>query len=261
MALNFTDGYHIVGPVGVCIIHLCPSIWPSDQTKNKCHNPPNRFSHPVEDYLPVADKNQLTYRNKHCAVCHGTRNYSSWNITVKTFVTPPAEYDLDAKPRFVVDNGGAIMHIGPMENQPRQYCAGDNVDGYNKTSQIKYNEFFDAPLGPMVKRYYFKNKAYDGRNNDTGTIVWRSSLSCGGFSKGFSIAFNFRNPDVSPTSHIISKHCLPGTVYHETLQFCREVHITSVERNLSNEFLVVLWLRLTSVTNNIPTFQRFMRKA
>ena len=262
MGLRFNDSCVVTGPVGVWMIHQCPSTWPSDQTKSKCHNPPNRFSHPVEDYLPVVAENQFTYRNKHCAVCHGIRNYTTWNIRVKTFVTPPAEYDLDAKLRFIVDNGGELKYVGPMENQPRRYCVGEKyIGGCNETSHVKYEDCLSGPVQVVVNRYYFKNKACAVCNNHTGAIGWGFSSPCVELPQGFSIVFKVGNPDSPPTTRIVSKHCPYGTVYDENLEFCREAHITSAEDNLSNEFLVVLWLRMRSVTYNISNSQRFMKKA
>ena len=173
MGLYVGEGCIIGGPVGVWMIHSCSSAWPSDKTKSKCHNPPNRFSHPVEDYLPVVADNQFTYRNKHCATCHGIWNYSTWNIRVQTFVTPPAEYDLDAKLRFVLDNGGHFQYVGPIENQPRRYCVGEKyIGGCNDTSHRQCEECLNGPAELAVNIYhYFKNKACAVCNKDSAVSV------------------------------------------------------------------------------------------
>ena len=262
MGLQFNEACLVSGPVGVWMIHSCPSAWPSDKTKSKCHNPPNRFSHPVEDYLPVVAVNQFTYRNKHCATCHGIRNYTTWNIRVKTFVTPPAEYDLDAKLRFVIDNGGQLKYVGPMENQPRRYCAGEKyIGGCNDTSHRKYEDCLNGPVEVVVNRYYFKNKACAVCNKDTRATGWSRGAVCSELPQGFSIVFNVRNPGLPPTTRIVSKHCPRDTVYDENLEFCRQAYITSAKDNLSNEFLVVLWLRMSLLVHNISTFKQFMKKA
>ena len=51
-------------------------------------------------------------------------NYQTWEIIINVIqsVTPPKEYNLDDKIRFLLANGGKIRNIGPDMHTARCYC-------------------------------------------------------------------------------------------------------------------------------------------
>ena len=102
----------LFGPSGIWMIANCSRNWALDETRTRCENAPDKFSFPVEDYLPVVGKNGFTYRNKHCAECNGETSYQSWYIEAIGLVTPPGEYNFDDKLRFLLTNGGEIIRVG-----------------------------------------------------------------------------------------------------------------------------------------------------
>ena len=84
----------------------CSRNWALDETRTRCENAPEKFSFPVEDYLPVVGKNGFTYRNKHCAECNGEMSYQSWYIEAQGPIKPPEEYNLDDRLQFILEHGG-----------------------------------------------------------------------------------------------------------------------------------------------------------
>ena len=136
-----------LGPSGIWMIAKCSRNWTLDETRTRCENAPKIFSFPVEDFLPVVGKNGFTYRNKHCAECNEETSYKTWEIVAKGLITPPEEYNLDDKLRFVLENGGEIRHTGPEKHSPRRYCADARyVDSCSNTSHSAYQECLNGPV-------------------------------------------------------------------------------------------------------------------
>jgi hypothetical protein len=60
---------------------------------------------------------------------------------------------------------------------------------------------------------------------------------------GFYIVFNLRKASEIST---ITEICPVGTIYDTTLKFCREGYIISSSGKLTNQFLILLWIKLMS---------------
>ena len=183
------------GPSGIWMIANCSRNWALDETRTRCENAPEKFSFPVEDFLPVVGKNGFTYRNKHCAECNKETSYESWDILVTGSITPPKEYKLDDKLRFLLANAGFVRHIGPGGGIPRRYCAGARyVDSCPDPSHPTYQRCLDGPIEtvghdvPGFGQTYFKNKAcwLCDPSGETISSEERSEHSCGGNSSGNS---------------------------------------------------------------------------
>ena len=247
LGLVYNEGCIVLGPTGVWMIQKCPSTWPSDGTKRICENAPEEFSYPIVDFLPVVADNQFTYRNYHCAVCHDVKKYSTWEVRMANiFVTPPVEYDLNDKIRFILDNGGILANIGPAENQRRRYCVGREkyISGCNNVSHDSYKDCLNGPVevvGDSASKNYFKNKACAVCNGQPEADSWFVAGVCGDLPVGFSIVINIRSPDTTATSRIVKEQCPEGTVFDKILEFCRLGYETSDEDILPNEFLVIFW--------------------
>ncbi len=158
---NPTAPCTIHGVTEVWMIYKCPVDASFDKLRAKCENAPSQFSYPVENYIPVVGTNSLTYRNKHCALCNGMKNYTSWNVRVRTYVVPPEHFDLDSRLKFISENGG---HIGPVllgEQQPRRYCYGRNyIDNCTSTNHTSYKACIEGPVEVVScpnLRVHFKN--------------------------------------------------------------------------------------------------------
>lgn len=118
------------------MISRCSSDWSIDELRSRCENAPSKFSYLVEDYVPVVAEDFFTYRNKFCALSNGVKNYNSWEIYVETetFLTPPKEFDLSAKLKFIQNNGEIIYDIWSAKVQPR-ICFGKNyIDNCSLTT-------------------------------------------------------------------------------------------------------------------------------
>ena len=147
------------GAFGLWMMQKCPIDYSSHETKHKCHNPPANISLPVENSIPVVGKNGITYRNKYCAICDGIKNYSSWNINVTTFVTPPAEYNLEDKLKFIVNTDGEFWYE-PRRDQPRRYCVENVIGECADNSHRAYNACVNGPVERVFSGgKYFKNEA------------------------------------------------------------------------------------------------------
>ena len=144
---EFGEFCRLNGPSGIWMIANCSRNWPLDETRTRCENASEKFSFPVEHYLPVVGKNGFTYRNKHCAECNGEMSYQSWYIEAQGPIKPPEEYNLHDRLRFVLKNRGEIRHTGPGADIPRRYCADARyVDSCSNTSHSAYQECLNGPV-------------------------------------------------------------------------------------------------------------------
>ena len=169
------------GPSGIWMIANCSRNWALDETKTRCENAPDKFSFPVEDFLPVVGKNRFTYRNKHCAECNKETSYQSWDIVLEGPVTPPKEYNLDDRLRFVSENREKIRPTKPGKHMPRRYCAGARyADSCPNTSHPAYQECLNGPVETVggSNRGYFKNEACTLCNEKTTISEERTWLVC-----------------------------------------------------------------------------------
>ena len=243
-------GYYIEGTTGVWMISKCLANWPSDKLRTKCENVPSKFSYPLEDYIPVVAAKGETYRNKHCALCNGVKNYTAWDFKVSTYIIPPAEFDLKSKLKFIVENGGSVV-IKPKPNQPRRFCFGRNlIDNCGSLPDDK--ACVEGPVEVVVvdefASLYFKNSACatcNGFHNVSSFIF--TKIQAGGMAVPFSIVFDLKTK-ASGILKIISR-CPTRTVYDPFLKFCRDswyfVPPTEKPTNdkLTNKFVIYLWFQ------------------
>ena len=242
---------YLYGPTGIWMVWNCSESWPTDETRAKCENASEKFSYPIEDFLPVVGKNGFTFRNKHCAVCNGIKNYITWEIVIQGFITPPRDYSIDEKLQFALANGGYIERIGPGEEQPRRYCAGIR---YKDTCSNKTHPDYDkCKKGPVetvskIPYRYYKNEycaLCNGESKGTNNIWGRSLAVClnpttGELPEGFSIVFR-KDTNTKIEFQVKKENCPQGLVYDDNLEYCREGVVTIAEDILSDLFLVALW--------------------
>jgi hypothetical protein len=264
----------VVASTGVWMISKCPADWPFDELRKKCENASLSFSgYPLEDFIPVVGAKDETYRNKHCAVCNGVENHTSWDVEVFTYVIPPDEFDLDSKLKFIEDNGGWIKNVRPGRGQPWRFCFGRNFkDNCSSTNHSLYKACVEGPV-EVVGIYegsYFKNSACAECNGWDNIDSHDIDTRCDGPQppgpdpEGFSIVFNLRKASEIST---ITSACPRDTVYDTTLKFCREGNVFSSTGQLASEFLIILWFKLSrgwiaihsTVENNfkLALFYRF----
>ena len=261
----------LIGPSGIWMIANCSRNWALDETRTRCENAPEKFSFPVENFLPVVGKNGFTYRNKHCAECNKETSYESWDIVVtgSISITPPKEYKLDGKLRFLLANGGFVRHIGPGRGIPRRYCAGARyVDSCSNTSHSAYQECLDGPVETVVdvsgiNRKYFKNKAcwLCHASGETISFRDRSGAGCpsGGdkFPMSIWIVFNMdkQTTSESTVNQAVTARCPKGMVYDDISEYCRKGVVTDIDDTLSDVFFIALWFKpppLTSPFSPLP---------
>ena len=243
-----SDQYcNLYGPSGIWMIANCSRNWALDKTRTKCENTSEKFSFPVEDFLPVVSTNGFTYRNKHCAECNGETRYQTWLIVAKGPLTPPEQYNLDDKLRFLLANEGEIKNIAPATEMPRRYCAGARYkDDCANMSYPAYEECINGPVQTTTVsgRRYFKNSACALCNGETPHFEEgeRSMKICSvqGVPVGLSIIFQKPSSE-STVTRVVKKQCLSGLVYDDTFGFCREGVITNIDDTLSYVFLLTLW--------------------
>ena len=254
---------------GVWMVWSCTKAWNLNETKLKCENASERFSYPVEDFLPVLGEDGLTYRNKHCSICNGITHYQTWHIVVQGFITPPEEYDIDEKLKFVLANGGKIKNIQPGKSFPRRYCAGEKYkDSCKDSSHAAFNNCSNGPVETVVGLFtenYFKNKACALCNGEThisssrGRRLIRLRVLSGELPQGLSIVFTTNsNKNGEPSvSRVVKNYCPAGLVYDDNLEYCREGLVTHADDTLSDVFLIALWFKPSSI--KIPSFNPFIR--
>ena len=273
---NKNSYYHLLGPSGIWMIANCSRNWALDETRTRCENAPEKFSFPVEDFLPVVGKNGFTYRNKHCAECNEETSYESWEIVVTESITPPKEFNLNDRLRFVLENGGEIRYIGPRADIPRRYCAGARyVDSCSDTSHSTYQECSNGPVETVGdwNRGYFKNEACALCNGETTAFEDRSIETGSGLVPAFvnmtfmSYVTNYELPNkfshlvygpVEQTIRDVTVHrkatkiCSEGLVYDDILKHCRQGMITNIDDTLSDVFLIILSFESGAIEIPLP---------
>ena len=253
---------YLYGPTGIWMVWNCSESWPTDQTRAKCENASEKFSYPIEDFLPVVGKNGFTFRNKHCAVCNGIKIFTTWDIVIKLFITPPRDYSIDEKLQFALANGGHIERIGPAWEQPRRYCAGIKYkDSCSNKTHPANGQCKNGPVETVSNiDMYYKNEYCAFCNGESKDITKgrRSIEACGSpvFPEGFSIVFR-TDTNVKSESQIKEENCPPDLVYDDNLEYCREGFVTNAEDILSDVFLVVLWFEQGAVKIPTPPFNPF----
>ena len=235
------------GVVGAWMVYKCPPNTTSDELRAKCEKASEKFSYPVEHFIPVVGANSLTFRNKYCALCNGMGNYTAWNVGVFTHVVPPEDYDLDSRLRFILQNGRYIDHVSPGEGQPRRYCYSRNyMDNCSSTNDTSYKACVEGPVEVVTSRnfLYFKNIACGVCNGYPGLTGWLMAVKLSRKPEGFSIVFKLSNAGKRPSTTVVSEKCPSGTVYDTNLKFCREGYIiASSTGQQTNELFILLWLR------------------
>ena len=251
-----------LGPSGIWMIAKCSRNWTLDETRTRCENAPEKFSFPVEDFLPVVGKNGFTYRNKHCAECNEETSYKTWEIVAKGLITPPEEYNLDDRLQFVLENGGEIQHTGPGKHTPRRYCADERYkDSCSNTSHSAYQKCSNGPVETVGgwRKGYFKNQACALCNGETTDFKdgERSVKSCSifGLPERLSMVFhtNHRQTSESTVTQVVKGRCLKGLVYDDTLGFCREGVVTNIDDASSYVFLITLWFESGAIEISLHT--------
>ena len=250
LAVLYNPSCTMSGPTGIWMIANCSRDWALDETRTRCENAPEKLSYPYEDYLPVVDfKNGFTYRNKHCAKCNGQTSYKTWEIGVFGGPKPPKEYSLDDKIRFVLANGGKVVHIEPAQDMPFRFCASAKYkDSCSNKSHPAYKQCVNGPVetvGDWASHgYYFKNQACALCNGKTVSQYRSSFRLCDriGFPLRFSMVFNEEQQAGQDLifSPVVKKTCPEGQVYDDILKYCREGVITNVHDTLSDLFFIIL---------------------
>ena len=252
MEFDVTERRCYRAATGIWMISKYPADWRFDELRKKCENASLSFSgYPLEDFIPVVGAKDETYRNKHCAVCNGVENHTSWDVEVFTYVIPPDEFDLDSKLKFIEDNAGWIKNVRPGRGQHSRFCFGRNFkDNCSSTNHSLYKACVEGPV-EVVGIYqgsYFKNSACAECNGWDNIDSYDIDTRCDGPQppgpdpEGFPIVFNLRKASEIST---ITSACPRDTVYDTTLKFCREGNVFSSRGQLTREFLIILWFKLS----------------
>ena len=70
-------------------IGKCNPTWKDNKIATKCATPNRRE---VSTQIPVVDSNNVTYRNRYCAICNQVRSYEPWNFEIQCDAEPASHY-------------------------------------------------------------------------------------------------------------------------------------------------------------------------
>ena len=107
------DGYDI------WMIGSCAPGWKEDEISKRCTSP--KLPRSISNKIPVIDRNNITYRNRHCALCNGVAQFTSWNFTVACDVAPPQGYSEKEWMRFL-----------------DYFCRSDSIVFRSNTKALRY---------------------------------------------------------------------------------------------------------------------------
>ncbi|XP_028405889.1 uncharacterized protein LOC114528450 [Dendronephthya gigantea] len=234
------------------MITKCPMNWPLDNFRRRCESAPSELTLPVEeDNIPVVSKDALTYRNQYCALCHGIRNYTAWDVKVYYIDKPPEGDDLNS---LLKSFNWSLIDIIPRSNQPGRICFGKNyIDscGSTEPSTSSFNKSCVEDSAEFLEfwgdvKLYFRNKACAFCNGyQSFSHPFPLRLSCGskigGLPLSHSLVFKLRTVNGLPPRTVVAQTCPSGTVYDTILKFCRRGYIDSSSGELTNVYLMILW--------------------
>ncbi|CAB3999498.1 Cadherin EGF LAG seven-pass G-type receptor 1 [Paramuricea clavata] len=230
---------------GVWMITKCAADWPFGELRTRCENAPSEFSYLVEDIIPVEGANSLTYRNQYCALCNRVKHYTPWDVHVSTNVTPPEDFDLNARLRFIKENGGSILPV-PSRSQPRRYCYGreNYADNCSLTNTSYYEACVQGSIEVVGRGHYFKNRACAICNGYHGIDSFDGALNPAhtDYPEAFYMVFSLsrKATRIKKITKVLNE-CPRGTVYDPYLMFCRIISYIFRRGEKKNEFLILLW--------------------
>lgn len=103
----------------VWMIGSCAPGWKEDEISKRCTSP--KLFRSISNKIPVIDRNNITYRNRYCALCNGMAQFTSWNFTVACDVAPPQGYSENEWVRFL-----------------DYFCRSDSIVFRSNTKALRY---------------------------------------------------------------------------------------------------------------------------
>lgn len=76
----------------IWMVGSCRPDWTEDEVSKKCTDDRARNVPRISGQIPVIDKNNITFRNRYCALCNGVKDFTQWKFDVDCDVIPTSNY-------------------------------------------------------------------------------------------------------------------------------------------------------------------------
>jgi hypothetical protein len=81
---------------GIWMVTHCATSWPQDEIRQRCENSDFNWKTLFDVYqaAPVVSKENITFRNVHCALCNDAADsYDTWTFYADTEIIPPEGFN------------------------------------------------------------------------------------------------------------------------------------------------------------------------
>ena len=256
-SIGHYDHNHCAVSDGLWMVNQCRFDWPLDNFRAKCEEPLDHLTISSPDlysYLPVIDRENITFRNMYCAICNGIKNYDLWPLNIETAVIPLENYNLTEKIRFLLSHHAEFPEVrGPWRpgtNQARRYCVKNVVDYCPPDETVPSCNDGDVAL-VSYGHANFKNThcaACHGLSSEMLTCFPGKALgTCYKFSaQSFSLVLQHNQDEsqIQTRVTVYDERCgRTGMVFDDILQVCRVNWLSPPERNGQERFYVYNWLK------------------
>ncbi|KAJ7371538.1 hypothetical protein OS493_024878 [Desmophyllum pertusum] len=246
---------------GVWMISVCPRNWNQTDIKERCHKNTVLSYDNLKEALPVIDRNGNTYKNHHCAQCHGLNlnDLIFYNFKFGCDIPVPNESKRNEILKFL-STFCERPSWQPPTGQKRRYCHSISSNLYCDDSSLPakvQQKCFNGSL-----RLVYEKEAFNPRiffNPFCALCSFVKNIGCGPgpfrpiglppLMKPFSLVMDVDFSDDHrgrETSKVrgLKVSCLQGKVYDFHLKVCRPgITPSNVTSVLEKIFIVSVWMR------------------
>ena len=223
----------------IWMIAKCNPSWDDKETANKCSIPNERL---ISTQIPVVDKDNVTFRNRYCAICNNIHEYKPWNFTIKCNAQPPSHYNEDESwlftdyfcPREYLDRKRSVRGIRYCFDVIKT-CKNDSNEKYKKNCE-------EGPTGLVVDLKTLKNyknldcylcnseqRFFSACGPRLSKFKWQENI----LPKPYSAIFTSSTNDAL----VSYSRCPTGQIYNARLRGCSELFQGKVKEPTHTQLL------------------------
>ncbi|XP_048587090.1 uncharacterized protein LOC125570122 [Nematostella vectensis] len=246
----------------IWMITVCPWNSTEKSVSQKCMSNEKMTSQNYDSVIPVTTAEGKTFKNRHCAACHGvkTSDMRFYGLDMNCELSPPEGFSRTETIKFLLEYCSYVTWK-PTDSQPRRRCYDIKNPCENKFSE--YRDLFHVfPLSVVWHDRVNYRNIYCAACEMVDTNS--PPLLCGplprgdtmtGPSKPFSIVMNIGDDqDPNPKFQKVKIECDIDEVYDPYLEMCRKAAFVPDSipgSSRFDEFRVALWVTRLS-KNSVP---------
>ena len=226
-------------------IAKCHNTWKNEEIATKCTTP-NTLE--ISTQIPVIDNNNVTFRNRYCAICNGVSVYEPWKFKVKCNAEPTSNYTEEESWQFTDYFCQSEFLQRTFSSRGIRYCYDVIKECKTESSDRDKRNCEESPTGLVAGLRSYKN--YKNLDCLLCNSDYRPVLTCGPwFSKHIGQKVVIPRPysaiftssaDNSFTSY---SRCPAAHIYNARSRICSKLFGGNIEKKsqqLLQIFAVVL---------------------